>query len=184
MGRIYELTEPPPDLAVRLGPGGERIARLLTGVCRARPGAGPVPPGTEPVDLTRAVAEMDRVAGAWLAGLGDHAERARTRLAADGRTDDLDTALHLAMLLATYRLGRVDDCGLDGADARAVSGALLWLVSGAVTTALAGDDGFHREAGLIAEGWWPVGPVDGRFLIAPYPALRPPDGAAEAGRVP
>jgi transglutaminase-like putative cysteine protease len=66
----------------------------------------------------------------------------------------------VALLAAT---GRLDA----GVDARVASGARLWLLAGAVASALAGPpDPFHAWGRLVAAGWWPVGPSRGRLVMS------------------
>ena len=51
--------------------------------------------------------------------------------------------------------------------AHVASGARLWLLTGAVASALAaGDpDPFAPWARLVVGGWWPVGPSGGRLVV-------------------
>jgi hypothetical protein len=48
------------------------------------------------------------------------------------------------------------------------SGARLWLLTGAVVSALAGadPDPFRAWGALVAAGWWPVGPSGGRLVLS------------------
>ncbi|MEU4539710.1 hypothetical protein AB0G15_33135 [Streptosporangium sp. NPDC023825] len=197
MVRHFELTEPPEGLAAELGPGGDRVERLLRGICAAdRPERAPDSPLTAPGspltvvrDPAVAAAAMDRVDPAWLEALDRRRGEARERLVAAGREKQLDTAEHVAMLVATPRLDPADQTD---PDARAVSGALLWLIGTVVADALADpggapaangdgpgpghdhdhdhDDPLSGLADLLASGWWPIGPVNGDFLISPYAA--------------
>ncbi len=190
MVRHFELTEPPEGLAAELGPGGDRVERLLRGICAARrPERPPAPSLTVVRDPAVAAAAMDRVDPGWLEALDRRRGAARERLVATGREKQLDTAEHVAMLVATPRLDPADQTD---PDARAVSGALLWLIGTVVADALADpggapaangdgpgrdedddkddDDPLSGLAELLASGWWPIGPVDGAFLISPYAA--------------
>ncbi|MFI6905785.1 hypothetical protein ACIBKY_31285 [Nonomuraea sp. NPDC050394] len=183
MERHYELTAPPPGLATALGPGGEDVLALLDGLS-AVPGRVPDEVDGLPVRQAGRVpaALLDRVEPGWLAALEGRRAHARARLVAAGRESRLELAEHVAMLVATPRLEPAEPG--DG-DALAQSGAILWLLGTLVATALAGehddpgtpvatasagehDDPAHTAlAGLVARGWWPVGPVDGAFVIAP-----------------
>jgi hypothetical protein len=93
-----------------IGAGGERVAALLD----ALPPAVVMP---EAFDGQRT---------AW-----------RAEVVAAGRAEDLEAALHVAMLVATERLDPADDVDVD---AHAASGAQLWFLTGAVAAALAGAD--------------------------------------------
>jgi hypothetical protein len=77
----------------------------------------------------------------------------------------MEAALHVAMLLATERLDPVDDTDVD---AHVASGARLWLLTGAVVSALAGvdPDPFAAWARLVTAGWWPVGPSGDRLVVS------------------
>ncbi|WP_051865939.1 hypothetical protein [Streptosporangium roseum] len=187
MARHFELSEPPAGLAGELGRGGDRVERLLHGFCEAtRPSTAPgftSPAPARPatrftvvLDRGTAAATMDLVDPGWLADLDRRRAAARSRLLEAGREDQLELAEHVAMLVATPRLDPADP---EDAEARAVSGALLWLIGTVVAGALAGGDGGEDEDGTLAEladllesGWWPIGRVNGRFLITPYTAAR------------
>ncbi|MBB5077425.1 hypothetical protein [Nonomuraea endophytica] len=177
MERYYELNAPPPDLPAVLGPGGDDVLALLDGLSVA-PGRVPDEVDGLPVRRVGQVpsALLDRVEPGWLAALEGRRARARTRLVAAGRETRLELAEHVAMLVATPRLEPAEPG--DG-DALAQSGAILWLLGTLVAAALADE---HDDAtptvradrlddttltGLVARGWWPVGPVDGAFVIAP-----------------
>ncbi|MGW7480031.1 hypothetical protein ACWGH8_15715 [Nonomuraea muscovyensis] len=173
MARHYELTAPPDGLAADLGPGGERVELLLKGLTRVgEPARGALPAlaGALPVRALSRVPAclMDRVDPRWLAGLERRRHAARAALLAAGRDAHLELGEHVAMLLATPLLEPADP---DDADARAASGAILWLVGTLVATTLAGD-GDDLLAILLGQGWWPVGPVDGAFLVAPVATAR------------
>ncbi|SDK43885.1 hypothetical protein [Nonomuraea jiangxiensis] len=186
MARYYELNAPPEGFAVDLGPGGDRVAALLHGLVtylppgdaphRAErgPSAGRVPAEMSGLPVRRVddlpAAVLDRVDPLWQALLENRRSQARARLRDADREDRLELAEHVAMLVATPRLRPADPAD---ADALAMSGAVLWLVGTLVATALA-DDRDDRLADLIAGGWWPVGPVDGAFLLAPLDLPRRP----------
>ncbi|MFD9942819.1 hypothetical protein ACFWYW_54025 [Nonomuraea sp. NPDC059023] len=183
MERHYELTAPPPGLPAALGPGGEDVLALLDGLSAA---PGRVPDEVDGLPVRQAgrvpATLLDRVEPGWLAALDGRRARARTRLVAAGRESRLELAEHVAMLVATPRLEPAEPG--DG-DALAQSGAILWLLGTLVATTLADASGStppaarHDDpgntvprgdaalAGLVARGWWPVGPVDGAFVIAP-----------------
>lgn len=184
MVRHFELTEPPEGLAAELGPGGDRVERLLRGICATlRPERAPSSFLTVVRDPAAAAAAMDSVDPGWLEALDQRRGAARERLVAAGRERQLETAEHVAMLVATPRLDPADQTD---PDARAVSGALLWLIGTVVADALADPDGAPAADGdgprhdnddplsglaeLLASGWWPIGPVNGAFLISPYAA--------------
>ncbi|MFG3439674.1 hypothetical protein ACGF0J_20720 [Nonomuraea sp. NPDC047897] len=178
MARHYELSAPPDGLAADLGPGGDRVDRLLRGLAGAgEPARSALPAlvGTLPVRALSRVPAclMDRVDARWLAGLERRRHAARAALRAAGRDDRLELGEHVAMLLTTPLLEPADP---DDADARAVSGAVLWLVGTLVATALA-EDADDLLADLLGRGWWPVGPVDGAFLVAPVALARTGSGS-------
>ena len=192
MARYYELSAPPEGLARDLGPGGERVAALLDGVSEHLRGDGANLPRRDEDRLPEAVAGapvrvvddvpaplLDRVDGGWLARLERRRNDARRRLLDAGREDRLDLAEHVAMLVATPRLRPADP---GDADALAMSGAVLWLLGTLVADALTGDRD-DALAELVARGWWPVGPVDGAFLVAPLDLpSRPRGGVPERSR--
>ncbi|MFI6388614.1 hypothetical protein ACIBHY_04270 [Nonomuraea sp. NPDC050547] len=186
MERHYELTAPPPGLPAALGPGGEDVLALLDGLSAA---PGRVPEEVDGLPVRQAgrvpAALLDRVEPGWLAALEGRRARARSSLVAAGRASRLELAEHVAMLVATPRLEPAEPG--DG-DALAQSGAILWLLGTLVATTLADAPGSTPPAarraspddpaptvprddaalaGLVARGWWPVGPVDGVFVIAP-----------------
>ncbi|MGP4024129.1 AMP-binding protein [Actinomadura sp. 3N407] len=192
MARYYELSAPPEELARDLGPGGDRVAALLHGMSAHLPADGahvprrgeahvPESVAGAPVRLMRDVpaALLDRVDPGWLARLEGRRHDARQRLTDTGRGDRLELAEHVAMLVATPRLRPADP---GDADALAISGAILWLVGTLVATALT-DDRDDALAELITCGWWPVGPVDGAFRIAPLDLPSRPRGRLPEGSV-
>lgn len=167
-------------LAQALGPGGDGVERLLDALvaeparaagaldvealARDTP-AGPVPLPLAVVGLQRAVAAASRVAAAFLADVERRRAALRRTLVAAGREGELEAALHVAVLVATDRLDPADDADVD---AHVASGARLWLLTGAVVSALAGarPDPFDSWARLVAAGWWPVGPSEGRLVVS------------------
>ena len=166
-------------LAGALGTGGIAIERLL-GDLRRR---APVPPGASvaalasatpagPVDLPLAVvclAEGVERSAVVDAGWFDEVDRCRSAprsgLLAAGRGTDLESALHVTMLLATEALDPADDTDVE---AHVASGAQLWLLAGAVTWALAGtgSNPFGPWSELVAAGLWPIGPSGGRLVVS------------------
>ncbi|GGL57043.1 hypothetical protein [Planomonospora parontospora] len=191
MARYYELSVPPEGFAGELGPGGDRVAALLHGLVAHLPAgdvSSPPPAGPDPrtgrvpaevgglpvrwADELPAVL-LDRVDPLWLAWLESRRSEARARLRDARREDRLEFAEHVAMLVATPRLRPADPAD---AGALAMSGAILWLVGTLVATALTDDrdDRADRLADLTARGLWPVGPVDGAFLLAPLDLPRRP----------
>ena len=192
MARYYELSAPPAGFARDLGPGGDRVAALLDGVSAhlrtgeanaPRRGGGHLPQAVAgaPVRPVRDIPAtlLDRVDPGWLARLERRRDDARRRLLRAGREDRLELAEHVAMLVATPRLRPADP---GDADALAMSGAILWLVGTLIAVALT-DDRDDALAELMARGWWPVGPVDGAFLVAPLDLpSRPRGGMPERSR--
>jgi hypothetical protein len=69
------------------------------------------------------------------------------------------------MVEATERFDPAEDADVD---AHVASGARLWLLTGAVASALSGGepDPFGPWARLVRAGWWPVGPSDGRLVVS------------------
>ena len=162
-------------LAAALGPGGDRVERLLAGLVEpaevdVEALASATPAGTValPIDVVglragiAAEPELDR---AWLAEVDRRRGSARAALVSAGRTEDLEAALHVAIVLATERFDPADDTDVD---AHVASGARLWLLTGAVASALAGmePDPFAAWARLVVGGWWPVGPCGGRLVVS------------------
>ena len=168
------------DLAVALGPGGDRVASLLDCLLGVRrPGGTPdaaemaelargTPAGrlelpVTLVPLAEAAALSRRVDGRWLKEAEERRSAARPLLEQDGRAMDLEAALHVSLLLATERLEPPEH----EPDASLASGAQLWLLGGAVAWALVGHDNdpFGPWAELLARGLWPVGPCDGQLVV-------------------
>jgi hypothetical protein len=159
-----------------LGPGGDRVERLLEALAAEPNGlevatlAQTTPVGT--VDLPVAVLALpDAVEAsalvdpAWLASVDRARAAPRQALLAAGRDQEVEAALHLTLLLATERLDPADDADVD---AHIASGAQLWLLAGAVVSALAGaaPDPFWAWARLVVAGWWPVGPSGDHLVVA------------------
>ena len=117
------------------------------------------------VALPAGVEAAMRVEPEWLAAVDRRRTACRQHLVTAGREDDMEAALHVAMLMATGHLDPDDDTDVD---AHVASGARLWLLAGAVVSALSGvdPDPFDGWARLIAAGWWPVGPSDGRLVVS------------------
>ena len=162
-------------LAEALGPAGDRVEHLLArlsepeevdveGLAPATP-AGTVALPVEVVGLRAGVEAGSDVDQDWLAEVERRRDSARAALVAAGRGDQLEAALNVAILLATERFDPADDADVD---AHVASGARLWLLTGAVASALAGTepDPFHAWARLVAGGWWPVGPCGGRLVVS------------------
>jgi hypothetical protein len=162
-------------LAGALGPGGDRVERLL-GELAIRPDvdaealaqespAGKLCLPVHIVGLGAAVEAAGRVDRAWLAEVDHRRAAPRHALLAAGRETELEAALHVAILLASERFDPADDTDVD---AHVASGARLWLLTGAVASALAGavPDPFEAWGRLVAAGWWPVGPSGGRLVLS------------------
>jgi hypothetical protein len=94
-------------------------------------------------------------------------------LVAAGRQVEAEAALHVTLLLATERLDPVDEGDVD---AHVASGAQLWLLAGAVLSALSGiePDPFQPWATLVTAGWWPIGPSDRRLVVCDARAIAQP----------
>jgi hypothetical protein len=163
-------------LAAALGPGGQAVEALLGSV--AAPAvdadvgallpftpAGPVELPVSVVALGAAVEAAAAVDRSWLEAVDRVRDAPRRALVAAGRAGDMDAAVHAAMLLAAEWLDPADDADVD---AHVASGARLWLLTGAVVSALAGSDPdpFRPWASLVAAGWWPVGPSGGRLVVS------------------
>lgn len=163
-------------LAEALGPGGDRVAQLLDALsdggagvdveslARATP-AGRVDLPLAILPLGAAVEAATRVDRDWLAEVDRRRTTGRRAVVGAGRNQELEAALHVAVLVATERLDPRDDADVDE---HVASGARLWLLAGAVVSALRGahPDPFASWAELIAGGWWPVGPSDGRLVVS------------------
>lgn len=185
-------------LAGALGPGGDRVHDLLDalvagpapwegedgghleGLARRSPG-GAVDLPLSVVDLQAGVDAAAHVDPRWLASVDRRRAGCRRSLEAAGRRAAVEAAVHLAMLLATEGL---DPAGDADVDAHVASGARLWLLTGAVVSALSGavPDPFDAWARLVVAGWWPVGPCEGRLVVSAPDRDRPAAGAVEARR--
>lgn len=113
-------------------------------------------------DGVAAAAQVDRT---WLRAVERRRTGCRDVVVGAGREAEMEAALGLAMVLATERFDPADD---DDVDAHVASGARLWLLTGAVVSALAGadPDPFEGWARLVAAGWWPVGPSGDRLVVS------------------
>ena len=170
------------SLGQALGPGGDRVEALLAMVAGGLGGpdalgradiealarvtpAGPLSLPMSVVPLAVAVDTAARVDSGWLAEVDRRRAAPRHTLVAAGRGEEMEAALHVAMLVATERLDPADDADVD---AHVASGALLWLLAGAVVSALAGvePDPFGGWARLVAAGWWPVGPSRSHLVVS------------------
>lgn len=169
------------SLAGALGAGGARVEVLLDALAKAGADddgsdddvetlARATPAGTvhlplAVVDLGAGVEAAARVDLDWLAVMDRRRAGARRALLAAGRGGELEAALHVAVLVATERL---DPAGDADVEAHVASGARLWLLAGAVVSALVGTtpDPFAPWARLVTAGWWPVGPSGGRLVVS------------------
>lgn len=169
-------------MAAALGPGGPRVQSMLEAVAgssdrqpvgdldvealaRATP-AGTVDLPLRIVEVGAAVEASAHAEADWAAAVERERLAAHHVLKVQDRVEDMEAALHLTMLLATERLDPADDTDMD---AHIASGAQLWLLTGAVVSALAGTvpDRFAPWARLVAHRWWPVGPSAGHLVVAP-----------------
>jgi hypothetical protein len=133
-------------------------------LARATP-AGTVALPYAVVTLADGVAAAARVDRAWLGEVDRRRAASRHALVAAGREAEMEAALQATMVQATERFDPADDTDVD---AHVASGARLWLLTGAVVSALTGvdPDPFEPWARLVAAGWWPVGPSDGRLVVS------------------
>jgi hypothetical protein len=117
------------------------------------------------VPLAEGVEASGAVDRAWLDAVDRARSSARRALVDAGRADELEAALQAAMVEATERFDPAEDADVD---AHVASGARLWLLTGAVASALSGGepDPFGPWARLVRAGWWPVGPSDGRLVVS------------------
>ena len=161
--------------AQALGPNGGRVQELLDAVDAGVPEevreqvARETPAGTValPLDVV-ALPEGARAAALvdadWLQAVDHRRAECRQALVEAGREAETEAALHVAMLLATERFDPAVDVDVD---VHIASGARLWLLTGAVVSALAGGpDRFEGWARLVTAGWWPVGPSGGRLVVS------------------
>ncbi len=123
--------------------------------------AGPVDLPLVAVALRAGVEAAASVDPDWLSEVDCRRAAARQAAVAAGRGAALEAALHDALVAATGAAG-LDD------DGRVASGARLWLLSGAIASALSGaePDPFRAWATLLAAGWWPIGPSGGRLVVS------------------
>ncbi|HEV2766767.1 MAG TPA: hypothetical protein VGV63_03535 [Acidimicrobiales bacterium] len=166
-------------LGAALGAGGDAVEQLLDRLV-ARPSAtaldvaslatatptGPADLPLSVVGLAEGVARSAGVDPSWLAAVDQRRAAARPLLVAAGRSEELEAALHVAMLVATEVLDPVADADVD---AHIASGAQLWLLGAAVAWALAAggtDHPFAPWAELVSAGLWPVGPSCGQLVVA------------------
>ena len=173
-------------LGEALGRGGLRVEHFLgalagghlqlgetdvAALARASP-AGAIDLPLALVDLTEAAREAGGMDPAWLDEVEGHRQVARRALVDGGRVEELEAAVHVAVLVATERLDPADDTDVE---AHVASGARLWLVTAAVASHLSGiePDAFGPWAWLVAAGFWPVGPTGGRLVVGD---ARPPPG--------
>lgn len=152
-----------------------RLQRLLDALERedpvdVEPLARATPAGTVTlplamVPLSDGVAAAARVDEAWLRAVDRRRSECRDRVVAAGRRAEMEAALGETMELATERFDPADD---EDVAAHVASGARLWLLTGAVVSALAGadPDPFEAWARLVTAGWWPVGPCGDRLVVS------------------
>ncbi len=136
----------------------------MEGLARATP-AGPVDLPFVVVELRDGVEAAGRVDREWLAAVDRRRAECRRAVVGAGREEELEAALHVVTVVATERLDPPDDGDVDQ---HVASGAQLWLLTGAVASALSGadPDPFAPWADLVTAGWWPVGPSDGRLVVS------------------
>ena len=160
----------PISFAAAVGQGGERVSDLLDALAGAgdvdvealarRTPAGAVDLPLVCVELAAGVEAAAGVDPSWLAEVDRRRAAARRDVVAAGRDEQLEAALHVALLVATAHVGA-------DVDARIASGARLWLLAGAVASALRGEpDHFRAWGRLVAAGWWPLGPSGGRLVVS------------------
>jgi len=161
-----------------LGPGGHRVELLLAALMTddrraaidAERLAKQTPTGTLhlPVsmlalpDAVEAAASLD---SKWLAAVEARRSYARHALLEAGRGQQLEAALHVAMLLGAEALDPHDDTDVG---AHVASGAMLWILGGAVAWALTATQPtpFASWASLVVHRRWPVGPSRGRLVLS------------------
>lgn len=149
--RLLEALDAPPAVDV------ERLARATPAATVTLPLAV--------VALPEGVAAAARVDRAWLGQVDRRRAASRHALVAAGRWREMEAALQTTIVRATERFDPADDTDVD---AHVASGARLWLLTGAVVSALTGvdPDPFEPWAWLVTAGWWPVGPSDGRLVVS------------------
>lgn len=140
-------------------------AGQVTGLARSTP-AGELDLPVVLVDVPAAASAAAAVDRAWLAEVERRRDAARRALVHAGRAGELEVALAPVMTLAVERFDPADDTDVA---AHMASGGRLWLLTGAVASALAaaggGHDPFAAWARLVVAGWWPVGPVAGTLVV-------------------
>jgi hypothetical protein len=165
-------------LATVLGRGGRTVERLIDALAgRARQPltadlavlAASTPGGhvdlplalVDPAEGARAAAGVDPL---WLARLAAGRSAARGLLVSTGRSDELEAALHVALLVADGLQGH----GEHDMAGRVVAGQRFWVLSGAIAWALTGRTRhpFRAWTSLLAGGFWPVGPSHGRLVVS------------------
>jgi hypothetical protein len=151
LARLLRALDDPPPVDV------QRLARATPAATLTLPLAVVALP-----DGVKAAGRVDR---AWLAEVDCRRAGSRQALVAAGREAELEAALQAAIVRATERFDPAED---DDVDAHVASGARLWLLTGAVASALTGvdPDPFEPWGLLVTAGWWPVGPSDGRLVVS------------------
>lgn len=165
-------------LGQALGPGGHWVELLLDALMDDDAStpveperlAGQTPAGqlhlpVSVLALPDAVEAAASVDPAWLAVVEDRRSAPRRALLEAGRAHELEAALHVTMLLGAEQLDPDDEADVD---AHVASGAMLWILGGAVAGALTatGDTPFAPWAALVAHRRWPVGPSGGRLVLS------------------
>jgi hypothetical protein len=164
------------DVAAVLGAGGRRVQNLLDALTAGDADvdvaalapltpAGPLDLPLAIVDLAAGVVASAEVDPAWMAEVERRRAALRGAVVGAGREEALEAAVHVAMLVAADVLDPADDTDVD---AHVASGARLWVLAGAVVSALGGAhaDPFASWAWLVAGGWWPIGPCNGRLVVS------------------
>ena len=165
-------------LGEALGPGGRRV-ELLLATLLADDGSSsvdperlatqtPVGPLHLPVSvlgLPEAVEAAASVDPAWLAAVEQRRSAPRRALLDAGRDHQLEAALHVTVLLGAEQLDPDDHTNVN---AYVASGAMLWILGGAVAWALtsAKHSPFGPWAALVTDRLWPVGPSNGRLVVS------------------
>lgn len=117
------------------------------------------------VGLTDGAIAAADVDTAWLDAVDRKRTALRDSVVAAGRRAELEATLHEAMVGATEQFDPSDDADVD---AHVASGARLWLLTGAIASAMSGADSdpFAAWGRLVIAGWWPVGPSGGRLVLS------------------
>ncbi len=165
------------SLGEALGPGGGRVELLLaTLLAEDEPSPAdaewlatqtPAGPLDLPVSMVASSDALEAAANvdlAWLAAVERRRSQPRRALVEAGRDHQLEAALHVTMLLGAEQLDPDDD---DDVGAHVASGAMLWILGGAIAWALTGGERtpFTAWAALVAHRLWPVGPSRGRLVL-------------------